>query len=126
MELRLLTTEEVTALHETVLNDGELTGLAKDTSLADALSRVEFRVAYGMIKNECDLAAMYAVAISQAHAFRDGNKRTAHAAMEFVLLAHDVNLPFDTQTVGDIIIQTAEGKLDEVELAAWLRRQPRA
>jgi len=123
MELRLLSVAEVTALHEAVLNAGELEGLAPGASLEGALARVELRAQYGMSQDVYDLAAMYAVALARAHAFRDGNKRTAHATMEFVLLTHEIHIPFDTKTVGDMIIRVAAGKLDEVELAQWLRQQ---
>ena len=122
MEWRLFTVEEIIVLHDAVLNPGELSGMAQGASLEGALARVEFRVQYGMIQDAYDLAAMYAVAISRAHAFRDANKRTAHAALEFVLLSYDIQIQFDTTTVGDIIIQTAQGQLDEVELTDWLRR----
>jgi death-on-curing protein len=125
MALRLLTAAEVIVIHDMVLNPGELAGLAKDVSLDGALARVDFRVHYNMIADVRELAAMYAVAISQAHAFRDANKRTAHTAMEFILLSHEIVIPMDTKEVGDIIIKTAQGQLDEVELAAWLRTQPR-
>ena len=122
MEWRLFTVEEIIVLHDAVLNPGELPGMAQGASLEGALARVEFRVQYGMIQDAYDLAAMYAVAISRAHAFRDANKRTAHAALEFVLLSYDIQIQFDTTAVGDIIIKTAKGQLDEVELADWLRR----
>jgi death-on-curing protein len=123
MQLRLLSVEEVIIIHDTVLNAGELAGLAKDVSLDGALARVDFRVQYNMITDVYELAAMYAVAISQAHAFRDANKRTAHVALEFTLLSHGITTKMDTKEVGDIIIKTAQGHLDEVELAAWLRTQ---
>ena len=122
MEWRLFTVEEIIVLHDAVLNPGELSGMAQGASLEGALARVEFRVQYGMIQDAYDLAAMCAVAISRAHAFRDANKRTAHVALEFVLLSYDIQIQFDTTTVGDIIIQTAQGQLDEVELTDWLRR----
>lgn len=123
MEFRLLHVEEVLLLHDAVLNAGELEGLAKDKSLEGALSRVDFRLRYGMISDVYDLAAMYAVAISQAHAFNEANKRTAHAAMEYILVSHRIVIDFDVEQVGDIIIKTAQGQLDEDELAAWLRTQ---
>jgi death-on-curing protein len=125
MVLRLLTVAEVIVIHDMVLNPGELAGLAKDVSLDGALARVDFRVHYNMIADVHELAAMYAVAISQAHAFRDANKRTAHTAMELILLSHEIVIPMDTKEVGDIIIKTAQGQLDEVELAAWLRTHQR-
>jgi len=123
MELRLFAVAEIIELHDAVLNPGELGGLAKDASLDGALARVDFRVNYNMIADVYELAAMYAVAISQAHAFRDANKRTAHATMKLTLKIHGIHLPIPAQAVGDIIIKTAQGHLDEIELASWLRKQ---
>lgn len=123
MEFRLLPTELVIELHDQVLNPGELEGMAGSKSLESALGRVEFRINYGMITDAFDLAAMYAIAISQAHVFNDANKRTAYAAMEYVLISHDIRINFETSVVGDKIIEVAQGKVDETELAQWLREQ---
>lgn len=59
-----LTAELVVAIHDRVLNPGELPGLALDKSLAGALGRVENRLAYDMIRDAYDLAAAYAIAIA--------------------------------------------------------------
>ncbi len=123
MQFQLLQVSDIIYIHESVLNPGEMAGLAKDSSIDGAIARVEFRVHYHLIADVYELAAMYAVAISQAHAFRDGNKRTAYAVMEFVLLKHEISIPFTREEVGDIIIKTAQGQLDEMQLATWLRRQ---
>ena len=125
MEFRLFAVTEIITLHDIILNPSELKGLAKDASLEGALARVDFRVQYQMITDAYDLAAMYAVAVSQAHAFRDGNKRTAHTVMKLTLKIHGIKLTLSTREVGNVIIKTAQGQLDEVELAVWLRRQPR-
>lgn len=122
MQWRLFTAEEIIALHDAVLNPDELPGMAQGASLEGALARVEFRVQYGMVQDVYDLAAMYAVAIARAYAFRDANKRTAHAAMKLTLKLYSIRMPQKAQEVGDIIIQIAQGQLDEVELANWLRR----
>ena len=58
MSFLLLTEEDVDALHDLVLNPGELPGRARDKSLDSALARVENRLAYGMIGDVFDLAAM--------------------------------------------------------------------
>lgn len=123
MQYKLLTVEEVVLLHDHVLNPGELEGLAGDKSLEGALGRIEFRLQYGMIEDVYDLAAVYAVAISQAHAFNDANKRTAYASLEYCLQVHNAVIVFDMTEVGDLIIEVAQGKVDEVELARWLRRR---
>ena len=123
MEFKLLSVDLVIVLHDAAINQTELQGLAGDKSLEGSLSRVEFRINYGLITDAYDLAAMYAVAISQAHAFNDANKRTAYAAMEYVLMNHNIEIIFDTKVVGDMIIEVAQGKVDETELAEWLRSQ---
>lgn len=124
MEFRLFTAEEVMLLHDQVLNAGELSGMAGDKSLEGALGRVDFRVSYGMITDVYDLSAMYAVAISQAHVFNDANKRTAHAAMKLCLKLHGITIIQTTEEIGDIIRRVAQGQMDEMELASWLRVQP--
>lgn len=123
MQFKLFTVEQVIQLHDHVLNPGELEGLAGDKSLEGALGRIEFRITYGMIHDVYDLAAVYAVAISQAHAFNDANKRTAYAAMKLCLKVHGISFNIDVVEVGDMIIEVAQGNVDEVALATWLREQ---
>ena len=116
-----LTVEIVETIHEEVLNSGELSGLAGDKSPSGALGRVENRLNYGLIEDVFDLAASYAMAIAQGHCFNDGNKRTAYRAMEVCLEGNGVSPKWDTETVGQIIIRVAQGLMDEVQLAEWLR-----
>ena len=117
----LLTADEVEALHDAVLNPGELTGRARDKSLEGALARVDNRLAYGMIGDIFDLAAAYAVAIATGHCFNDGNKRTAHQAMDVCLDLNGVAVAWDVEEVGPMIVAVAQGGVAEDELAGWLR-----
>lgn len=122
MILTLLPVEMVVAIHDAVLNPGELQGRARDKSLEGALGRVENRLNYGMIDDVFDLAAAYAVAIAQGHCFNDGNKRTAFRTMQTCLDLHGVAEPEGTaEAVGQIIIRVAQGLMDEGDLADWLR-----
>lgn len=108
-------------VHDEVLNPAELRGLAGNKSLEGALARVENRLAYGLIADAFDLAAAYAVAISQGHCFNDDNKRTAFRCMMVCLEANGIDTRFDTEAVGQIIIRAAQRLMDEGELAEWLR-----
>ena len=110
------------AVHDAVINPGELQGLAGDKSLEGALARVEFRLAYGLIDDVFDLAAAHAAAIATGHVFNDANKRTAFQVMDLCLAAHGVTRDWVPDVVGPVIIDLAQGKIDEVALAAWLRR----
>ena len=73
------------------------------------------------------LGAMLAVAVSQAHGFEDGNKRTALASMAVFLglLGYDVNVT--NEAVGAWLIAIAEADdrdrdAKTEEFAAWLRQ----
>ena len=118
-----LTAELVDAIHDEVLNPGELQGRALDKSLESALARVENRLVYGLVGDLWDLAALYCVVIATGHCFNDGNKRTAYRSMEVCLEANGVVATWDVEDVGDLVIRVAQGLVDEQELAAWLRGQ---
>ena len=123
MTFVLLNADLVERIHDHVLNPGELRGRAKDKSLDGTLARVENRLTYGMIGDVFDLAACYAVVISQGHCFNDANKRTAFRAMQLSLLLNGVEMPFQTEETGQVIIRAAQRLLDEGELAEWLRQR---
>lgn len=123
MTYRLLSADLVEMIHDAVLNPGELSGRAMDKSLEGALSRVDNRLAYGMIKDVFDLGAAYAAAISQGHCFNDGNKRTAHQSMDVCLDLNGIELRWQVEKVGQMIIKLAQGLIAEDDMAAWLRAQ---
>lgn len=123
MSLILLTPELIEAIHDSVLNAGELIGQARDKSLSGALARVEHRLAYGMINDVFDLAAAYAMAVSKGHCFNDGNKRTAFQSMDVCLDLNGIQISWQVQEVGQLIICLAQSQIGEPELADWLRRK---
>ena len=123
MEFVTLSPDLVEAIHDAVLNPGELAGRALDKSLEGALARVENRLAYGMIDDAFDLAAAYAVAIAQGHCFNDANKRTAFRSMNAVLALNGHRIPWTAEDVGPVIIRAAQRLMDEGELAVWLRKR---
>jgi death on curing protein len=122
MSFFLISVELVEAIHDEVLNPGELTGRARDKSLEGALARVDHRLAYGMINDAFDLAATYAVVIATGHCFNDGNKRTAHQTMDVCLDTNGFEITWGFEETGQIIISTAQGLTDEGDLADWLRK----
>ncbi|MGX0974481.1 death-on-curing protein [Roseovarius sp. MBR-51] len=123
MSFLLLSVELVEAIHDAVLNPGELPGRARDKSLEGALARVDNRILYGMIEDVFDLAASYAEAISQGHCFNDGNKRTAHQAMDVCLDLNGIEIVWQPEDVGQRIIRLAQRLSDAGEMADWLRAQ---
>ena len=124
MNLITLGLDEVILIHDHVISPKEIQGLAQDKSLDGALSRIDYRLQYGVIEDVYDLAATYAVVIATGHTFNDANKRTAYHTMVTCLqLNGEPTEHLGTQEVGDIIIQVAQGKIDEIELAKWLRKK---
>ena len=122
MSFILLSVDHIIAIHDEVLEPSELQGMAGDKSLEGALSRVDNRLKYGLIDDIYSLAASYAAAISQAHCFNDGNKRTAFQVMDLILDLNGINVTWDTETVGQKMVLLSQSKLDEADLAQWLRQ----
>ena len=122
MSFILLTVDHIIAIHDEVLEPNELQGMAGDKSLEGALSRVDNRLKYGLIEDIYSLAASYAAAVSQAHCFNDGNKRTAFQVMDIILDLNGVNTIWDVEEVGQKIVLLSQSKLDETDLAQWLRQ----
>ncbi len=123
MSFRLLNSELVEAIHEAVLNAGELQGFVGDKSIDGALARVDNRLVYGLIEDSFDLAAAYCVAILTGHVFNDANKRTAYKSMIVCLHLNGIRIAHDAIEAGDLIRNVAQRRLDEDDLAAWLRKK---
>ncbi len=108
-------------IHDLVIGENELQGMADDKSLDALLVRIENRMSFGMINDEFDLAACYACFLAVGHVFNDANKRTAFACMDVCLSLNDIKLNYDHREVGDLIISAARRIVDEIELGTWLR-----
>ena len=85
------------------------------------MSKVDNRLNYGLIDDMYSPAASYAGAISQTHCFNDGNKRTAFQVMDLILDLNGINVTWDADAVGQKIVLLSQSKLDEADLAQWLR-----
>jgi death-on-curing protein len=122
MSFLLLSVDHIIAIHDEVLEPNELQVMAGDQSLEGALSRVDNRLKYGLMDDIYSLAASYAAAIFQAHYFDEGNKRTAFQVMDLILDLNGINVTWDVEAVGQKIVLLSQSKLDEADLAQWLRR----
>lgn len=121
MSFVFLAVETVEAIHDAVLNPGELQGRAMGKSLESALARVDNRILYGLVGDVFDLAALYAMAIARGHCFNDANKRTAHQAMDVCLALNGIEMVWNHEDIGQQIIALAQGLIDDGHLADWLR-----
>lgn len=123
MELLLVSSAAVLALHDAVLNPNELAGMAGDKSLDAVLGRVINRLQYGLVDDVFDLAATYAQVLAVGHVFNDGNKRTAFTVMDICLVQNGIQPTYDVIEAADMIIRTARRAVDEKQLAQWLRQR---
>ena len=100
---------------------GGLSGVRDENALEAALARAQQKWHYEPSADLATLAAAYAFGLSKAHAFSDGNKRTAFITMMAFLGLNDKEL---TATEGDVVqamIALADGSLSEAALADWVR-----
>ena len=125
-QFAVLGSSQVIALHDYLIGQHELQGLSKDKSLDAVLERVHNRVRYGFIADAYDLAACYAGFIAKGHCFNEANKRTAAATLFFVLNANHHGVQFKDHTLGEWIVALVNHEKTETELAAWLRKLPKA
>lgn len=67
-----------------------------------------------------EIAAAYAFGIAKAHAFVDGNKRTAFVTTATFLRLNGYSFRPDTLAGVRMMEDLASGKVDEAEFAKWL------
>lgn len=120
--------EQVVALHDAILRHfGGGDGFPHPHYLDSALHAPKQHHHYsGGGCDLFDLAAVYLFHIAKAHAFTDGNKRTAYLTAIFFLWGNgvDVNMDRNRLVLAKATEQAAKGELDKAALAEIMRRMP--
>ena len=119
--MRYLTASQLVAIHERVILPNELQGMARNRSIEAVVARIENRLAYGLMGDVFDLAACYLCYVAVGHCFNDANKRTAHTAMQLVLQMNGIAVQFDIEEMGNKVISAAQGRLEDADVAYYLR-----
>jgi death-on-curing protein len=70
----------------------------------------------------CVLAAAYAFGIAKAHAFVDGNKRTAFVTSATFLRANGMAATWPQAEIVTTMEKLASGEVDETAFADWVRQ----
>jgi death on curing protein len=118
--IRWLSEEIVLALHERSLRDhGGGSGLRDKGLLHGALAKPKQLAAY-QEPTVFEIAAAYASGLGRAHAFIDGNKRTAFFAAYVFLGLNGFELDADEAEAAAITVDVATGQLPESDFARWL------
>jgi death on curing protein len=121
--MRFLTLGEVLALHRRILAESGGTAGVRDLgAIASAVSQPKVSVggqdAYPTLVEK---AAAVGYSLIRNHGFLDGNKRTAHAAMEVFLVMNGMEISASVGEQERFMLSLAAGEVSRESLADWLR-----
>jgi death-on-curing protein len=119
-----LALDEVIQLHEQlILLSGGSSGILDRGLIESALYQPQATFGgHDLCPTLEEKAAVLAFSLALNHAFVDGNKRIAHAAMETFLVrnGHEIRANVDEQET--IFLRLAAGALTREEFTDWVRR----
>ena len=92
-----------------------------DGLLESALARPRHRWSLEPETDLASLAASYGFGLTTNHPFLDGNKRIGFVAMNMFLLMNGSEIEAPEPEVISVMLQVADGTLDEAGLVAWVR-----
>ncbi len=109
------------AHHDQVHEHGGLRGVRDDGLLESALARPRHRWSFEPLTDLHSLAASYGFGLVKNHPFLDGNKRIGFVAMNMFLLVNGFEIEAPEPEVIAVMLQVADGALDESGLVEWLQ-----
>ena len=121
--MKHLSAEDVRALHAIALElDGGAPGERDPSGFESAVAQPGLEV-FGQALHPTleEVAAAYLYHLCQAHAFVDGNKRTALAAMLVFLRLNGFKLTASDIELFNLVVGVARGELDNAALSVRLR-----
>ncbi len=120
--MRFLTLGEVLALQRRILAEtGGAGGIHELGAISSATAQP--RVSIGGVDaypTLIDKAAALGYALACNHGFIDGNKRTAHAAMEAFLMLNGVEIRASVDEQEQVMLSLAGGELSRAAFTEWL------
>ena len=121
-EVRWVTRLVVEVIQGELIRDyGGTPGLRDEHALEAALARAKHRRAHLPSADLPMLAAAYAYGLARGHPFLDGNKRIAFVTACVFLGLNGYAIEVPEVEVVEIMLALAAGRLEEAELAAWIR-----
>lgn len=122
-----LTTEEVVALHDMQLHSfGGLAGVRDSALLESAVAMPQAGFGGQYVHGDVyEMAAAYLFHLVKNHPFADGNKRVGFHAAYVFLRMNGVRLSIPDNDAYDLVIATAEGRVDKEQLASAFRTHSR-
>jgi death on curing protein len=122
--MRYLTLHEVLEAHERILQQsGGKPGVLNLGALESALAQPRMTFdGQDLYPTLVEKAAALGFSLIKNHPFVDGNKRTAHAAMEIFLVLNGYQIVATVEEQEDIILKVAAGKSSREVFTEWLRQ----
>jgi death-on-curing protein len=102
---------------------GGLPGVRDENGLEAALARPQQKGNYEPDSDPATLAAAYAFGLVKAHAFNDGNKRTAFLTAVIFLGLNGKDLDATEPEVVQAMTALAAGSLTVPAMATWIRER---
>lgn len=95
-------------------------GVPDKGKLEGALARIDNAISYEGLDDVFEIAAKYALAIAQAHALSDANKRTGlMVALEYLSL-NDYEVKIERELMADAMVDLVLGDISEKQFADLL------
>lgn len=122
--MRYITVEEVIKLHESILKQtGGMNGLRDRGALESTIAQPQMTFAGDdLYPRLVDKAAALAFSLTINHPFVDGNKRTAHAAMEIFLVLNGYEIHASVDEQESVMLRLASGNLNREAFVNWLEK----
>ena len=122
MKIRFLGLEEVLALHaDQIVRYGGSAGVRDLGLLESAVATSESSFGGGYLHGSLpEMAAACLFHLAQNHAFVDGNKRVAAAAMIMFVYLNDHDLECEEDELVDLTLGVATGTTTKAEVAVFL------
>jgi death-on-curing protein len=121
--MRYLTLSEVLEIYRRVIQQsGGTMGIRDLGALESAIAQL--RMTFGgeeLYPTLVEKAAALTFLLIQNHPFVDGNKRTAHAAMETFLVLNGCEIGATVDEQEQVILQVASRKMERNAFTDWLR-----
>jgi death-on-curing protein len=118
-----LTTDEVVRLHGLLIQQSGGSPGVRDRGLVDS-AVYQPRATFGgheLHPTLAEKAAALGYSLAMNHAFIDGNKRIAHAALEMFLVLNGYQLDAGVDEQETTFLELAAGLLSREDFAGWVR-----
>jgi death-on-curing protein len=111
---------------ETLAEHGGLCGLRDKGAFEASLARPRHLYSYQPESDLARPAAAYGFGLARNHPFNDGNKRISFLAIGLFLALNGREITADPIEAIAVIFRVAAGRLIELELAEWIRKNVKA